>query len=131
MEKAKGGRPEKNSPPRGESFYATAKRDNGISKKQAERWQQLAQVPEEDFEAALTAPEKPSTTGIIAEHKPKQEPMDPKALWLWGRLRDFEREGFLDERASDLMEKMTEGMKADVARLARLVSEWLEEVYDE
>jgi hypothetical protein len=38
----------------------------GISKKQSSRWQQLADVPEDQFEAALPAPDKPSTSGIIA-----------------------------------------------------------------
>jgi hypothetical protein len=41
-------------------------KDLGISKKQSSRWQQLADVPEEQFEAALAGPEKPSTSGIIA-----------------------------------------------------------------
>jgi hypothetical protein len=29
-------------------------------------WQKLAKVPEEQFEKALAAPEKPTTNGIIA-----------------------------------------------------------------
>jgi hypothetical protein len=36
----------------------------GISYDQSHRWQQLAAVPEDQFEAALAGP-KPSTTGII------------------------------------------------------------------
>ena len=41
--------------------------DPGISESQSSRWQQLATVPEEQFEAALAAPVKPTTGGIRAE----------------------------------------------------------------
>ena len=47
-------------------------------------------MPEEQFEAALAAPSKPSTKGIIASAKvstpPAPKPMDEQALWLWGWL---------------------------------------------
>ena len=39
----------------------------GISLSQSSRWQALAAIPEEDFEAALADEEKPSTNGIIAK----------------------------------------------------------------
>jgi hypothetical protein len=35
----------------------------GISEHQSRRWQQLADVPASQFEAALAGPEKPSTNG--------------------------------------------------------------------
>jgi hypothetical protein len=38
--------------------------DLGISKNQSAKWQQLAAVPEDQFEAALVGPKKPTTTGI-------------------------------------------------------------------
>lgn len=112
----KPGRPEKLS-------TATTISDLGISRDQSSKWQQLAAVPERDFEAALAAPEKPSTSGII--RKPKQEPMDPKALWLWGRLRDFENMGILSEDPHDVLAEMTDAMRADVQRLLPSVSRWL------
>jgi hypothetical protein len=34
------------------------------------RWQQLADVPEDQFQSALAAPVKPSTNGIIRRQKP-------------------------------------------------------------
>ena len=93
MEKGKGGRPKNSQQPAG-SLYADVKRDSGITDGQGERWQALAGVPEEEFEAALAAPKKPSTSGIIREQKPVARPIPDTSLWLWGRLRDFERDGY-------------------------------------
>jgi hypothetical protein len=42
--------------------------DLGVSKDQSAKWQRLADVPDDQFEAALRDPDvKPSTTGVIAE----------------------------------------------------------------
>ena len=53
-------------------------------------WQRLADVPEEQFEAALNdTNRKPSTAGILADAtppKPEIVPVSSSALWLWGRL---------------------------------------------
>jgi hypothetical protein len=38
----------------------------GISKTQSSRWQKLAGIPEEEFEATFRQPDKPSTSGILA-----------------------------------------------------------------
>ncbi|MDH3595780.1 MAG: hypothetical protein OEU09_14105 [Rhodospirillales bacterium] len=51
------------------SSDTTTLRELGISKDQSSRWQRLAAVPEAEFEAALAAPDKPSTGGIIAKTK--------------------------------------------------------------
>jgi hypothetical protein len=40
-----------------------------ISHNQSSRWQNLAAIPEADFEATFQKPGKPSTTGIIAAHR--------------------------------------------------------------
>jgi len=127
MEKGKGGgdRKSDHSARPEPSDYATAKATGGISHTQAKRWQQLAAVPEEQFEAALAGPDRPSTTGII---RAKPKPMDPQALWLWGRLRDFERDGILARLPDELLAEMTEAMQADVHRLVGSVADWLDGV---
>lgn len=111
------------------SDSATTLADMGVSKDQSSRWQKLANVPEDEFESALAAPDKPSTNGII-RNTSNQEPMNPKALWLWGRLRDFEREGLLDEEPASILSEMTEAMQADVRRLVAPVSDWLKGTID-
>lgn len=109
--------------------------ERGISYSQSSRWQQLAAVPEAQFEAALAAPAKPSTSGILAAASPAKppsiEPMDEQALWLWGRLRDFERDGLLNRLPSEVLDKMTDAMRADVLRLVPLVSVWLQGLEDD
>lgn len=106
------------------SPYQQTLADSKIGDRTARRWQQLAGVPDEQFEAALAGPDKPTTNGII--ERPKScDPMNPKALWLWGRLRDFERDGILADDLGDLLSDMTDAMRADVLRLAPLVADWL------
>lgn len=53
---------------------------------------------------------------VIERAKP-QRVMDPRALWLWGRVKDFERENVLAATPSELCAEMTEPMRADVRRL--------------
>jgi hypothetical protein len=47
--------------------------------------------------------------------------MSKEALWLWGRLHDFERLGMIDCDAETLIDELTEPMREDVFRLAPLV----------
>ncbi len=71
--------------------------DLGISKTQSSRWQKLAAIPDRDFEATFGNGQRQATAGLIAAHAPPSKtliiPVDPNALWLWGRLLDFERDG--------------------------------------
>jgi DNA N-6-adenine-methyltransferase (Dam) len=64
MPKAAGGRPYQGSyssdEPRGKTLA-----ELGISYDQSSEWQQLADVPEDEFEAALAEPERPSAIRII------------------------------------------------------------------
>jgi len=130
VHRSKGGRPAAENPPhRGESFQDVRAR-NGISSKQAENWQKLADVPDDEFEATLATPgQKPTTAGIIAAHtEPQQSPVDPNALWLWGRLKDFVREGLLDEVPEDLITTMLPHMEATTRELAPQVAAGLERI---
>lgn len=135
MEKAKGSlkRGADKPPPRSSSATTGAKTlsDLGLTKNESARAQQLASVPRVTFEEAL-AREKPTAAAIIAEAKPKQkvEPMREGVLWLWGRLKDFERNGILDEDARALLGEMTEPMRQDVLRIAPTVAQWLGRISD-
>ena len=50
-----------------------------MSKNQSSQWQRLADVPEEQFEAALADPDtKPSTAAIIAAAVPPKPEVSPR-----------------------------------------------------
>ncbi len=83
MEKNKGGGDRKSDhPSRGTTGDKSTLSDLGITRDQSSRWQSLAGVPTEEFEAAFASEKKPSTSGIIA--KPRKMPAT--SLWPWGRL---------------------------------------------
>jgi len=103
----------------------------GISKQQSSDWQKLADVPDDDFERALSDEGNlPSCSGILHQHEEKSNngkviPVSDDALWLWGRLRDFEREDVLSRDISEFTETMTPEMWDDVLRLGPAVAGWL------
>jgi hypothetical protein len=85
----------------------------------------MAAVPDDEFEAALADPDEiPTTAGIIGRQK-KEEPVEEDALWLWGRLLDFERRGLLTRGLDDLYRTMVPHMRETVLELAPKVSNWL------
>lgn len=62
----------------------------GISADQSSQWQQLAAVPEAEFEAELVKPgPKPTTERLLHNLRPAPTPeaprIDPQALTAWGR----------------------------------------------
>jgi hypothetical protein len=107
-----------------------ALRDAGISKKQAERWEKLAEVPDEIFEHEVKDKAHiPTTNGIIrAVAKPKRQPVSKDAMWLWGRLLDFERLDLLAQTPTDVLATMTPEMLDDVHTLAPKVTAWLQQI---
>lgn len=113
-----------------QSPYATALSDTGISRQTAHRFQALANVPQNVFDQALADPDKPSAAKVMARAKiadavAPQPKVSDEALWLWGRLRDFERMGLLTVRPAVLFQSMTDAMRGDVLRLAPMVGEAL------
>lgn len=104
--------------------------DLGITRDQSSKWQQLAAVPKEHFEKAVKSPgPAPSTEGIINSHRIEKSPaprIDPDALWLWGRLREFESSGILERGRRELAALMTPNMREDCDRITPVVGAWLQ-----
>lgn len=115
------------------SEYAAKLGELGMSRQAAHRFQAVANIPQSDFERALSGPERPTTAGVLRHAEARAKVRDPlpqpqvtdDALWLWGRLRDFENNGYLACDPSQLLEDMTDAMRADVRRLAPLVADFL------
>lgn len=62
-------------------------------------------------------PSPPSFRDPEPEYRPPApKVMNPKALWVWGRIKDFEREGILRQDPAKLLTDMTEPMRADMRR---------------
>ena len=79
-----------------------------------------------DIVARGEEPTKAKLKRELVGAKPKE--MDKHALWLWGRLKDFERDGVLSRDPAQLLSEMTEPMQRDALRLAPLVAAFLEEL---
>lgn len=109
------------------SPYAEALQSTGISRQTAHRYEALANVPKDTFEAALRDPaEKPTTNGMLAKAEAMRVVADARdpplrmpddSLWLWGRMRDLERDGYFNKDARKLLSPMTETMVDDMRRL--------------
>jgi len=100
--------------------------DIGISRDQSSKWQKLAAVPEDEFEDALRDPDKkPSTASIIRKINGQTNAMHPSALWLWGRIRDFERDRIDDLDPQSMVGEFTETMAADARRIIPSMLDYL------
>jgi hypothetical protein len=99
---------------------------------QSSKWQQLANVPEREFERAISgAGPIPTTEGIINAEILRKEPapqIDLDALWLWGRLRDFESYKLLNREPREIFTAMTDSMRDDCSRIVPQVVVWLNEM---
>jgi hypothetical protein len=130
---AKAGRPPENPSTDTRDFRGTQTlADLNISYDQSSQWQKLAAVPQPQFEAMLDDPAwKPSTAGIIERHEATLRPPPPKdqvehdALWLWGRLQEFERLGLLEREPSQVMATMLDHMRETTLNVAPRIAAWL------
>lgn len=112
------------------SEYRQAITEAGIAPRTADRYQQLSRVPEAQFEAALRDPVKPTTTGIIKAVNGSTK-MDEDSLWIWGRVRDFERMRIGGRSFEDVFGGMTDTMQADMRRIVPGVIKWLSQINDQ
>jgi hypothetical protein len=112
------------SPTKKEALHAA-----GISQQQAHQWEQLADIPQEHFEAALNGAEMPSTTGILAAAAPPEPAPIPKpAMRVWDWTRVFEKEGYLGRDPNTLLSTMTPNMLDDMHRLAPRIAAWFKKI---
>ena len=77
VERATAGRPQKNSCHR-DTNYQQALKENGVAGKTAHRWQQLAAIPEEEFERSVNATKEVmgevTTASLLSQAKKKSAP---------------------------------------------------------
>jgi len=86
-------------------------------------------LAERALNAMVERGEEPTKAELRRKIAPTpQRVMDPKALWLWGRLKDFERDGITVADPQNLLNEMTEPMRSDVARLSPIVRAFLSEL---
>lgn len=112
--------------------------DVGIRRDQIHEARQYRDAEKEEpglaqraLSAMIERGEEPTKAKLRRELQPKaasQKTMNPKALWVWGRLKDFERDGILAADPSDLLAEMTEPMRADVRHLAPAVAAFVEQL---
>jgi hypothetical protein len=114
----------------GKASTETTLSDLNITRDQSSQWQKLGALPQRDFDLAIGESVRPPTTkGILrSAAEPPKRVAAPDAIWLWGRLLDFERDGLLDKSPSEVIETMTDPMKDDVHRLAPKVAAWLKRI---
>lgn len=87
------------------------------------------------LDGLLANGEEPTRAALKREIVPAPAPRKPvvsdAALWLWGRLRDFEHNGYFQADPRILLTEMTEPMRADVRDVLPRVRDFLERLEDE
>lgn len=109
----------------GGSPYAKALADTKVSTQDASRYQALAGVPQAVFDAAIRDPvNNPSARKLVAKLRDPVPQMPADSLWLWGRMNDFELDGFAEKSNKVLLAAMTPAMRRDVARIAPVMAQF-------
>jgi hypothetical protein len=87
------------------------------------------------LDGLLDAGEEPTRAALKREIAPASNARKPivsdAALWIWGRLRDFERNGYFGADPRRLLDDMTEPMRADCRELLPRVRDFLDRMEDE
>ena len=110
------------------SPYAEALRETNVSERAASRFQALAAVPQETFDEAIRDPVvTPTVRAVIEKARDPVPQLPPDVLWLWGRMRDFERYGYFarDDLAA-MFDAMTESMQRDAVRITPLMADFFQ-----
>lgn len=110
-------------------------RDIGLSDKDVHEYRRFRDAEAAEpglisraIDAMIERGEEPTRAALrrdVFDRPPPQKMMNPKALWLWGRIKDFERDGVLSQSPTALLSEMTEPMRADVRRLLPDVVDFL------
>lgn len=125
LEKAKGGQPYQSNGTTSSEPPKTLS-EMGLTKDQSSKFQQLARVPEDEFESSMNNPAaKPSTKRILKKPQPQPPRMDGDALWLWGTLRDMRARGLFDRDLNELLNAWTDAMSADADGLVNQLKKWM------
>jgi hypothetical protein len=134
MEKAKAGRPPGNPSSDTTDFRgAPTLAELGITRDQSSRWQRLAEVPIEKFEAALVSEHRLSTNKIIRptdRTRNKTITIEQQADLLLDRLLSIARSLIRDDLA-EIVAVMTPEKRARTRSLAALVEEKSGDLFDE
>ncbi len=128
MEMAKAGRPNKSVQQDDQLDKPKTVSEMGITKDQSSKWQQLAKIPETEFEKAVNTPgAKPSTNHIVKKSGVREEinALDRLSLKSWGVLIQMERDGIFNKPLRESYEGMTDAMKADTDRLIIILKKWV------
>lgn len=81
------------------------------------------------LDGLLERGEQPTSAAVRREIAPRPQPrVSDDALWLWGRLRDFDSKGILSASPASILIGMTPEMREDVRRLAPLVRGFMEDL---
>jgi hypothetical protein len=104
-------------------------KEMGLTGDQSSKYQQLANVPEKEFEEALNAEGSiPSAHGLLKSRNETKR-IDKDCLYLWGRLVDIEKRLF-GRNINALLDEMTPAMEKDSTRILPLLREWTGHIYE-
>lgn len=126
MEKPKGGRPtdRPKTPPNGGGVSPTFEQ-LGVDHQRMSEWRKLASVPKAQFDKAFADGGRPSIAEIVGKKKPKRSAQASTALWVWGRILDFERNGVLATTPKACFNEMDDFQVDDVRKLGPKIVKWL------